>query len=187
MDSPAQHSSLPYRRDIDGLRAIAVMCVVIFHLASNNLSGGFIGVDVFFVISGYLISAILFRDLESNTFTFAKFYERRVRRIAPALLAVLIGVSVAASSSCFLLNLLRTQKVSSPRSPRSPTSTSWSMPVTLTSWRTQTPCCTSGLSQSKSSSILFSRFCFFCCANTRGDGARYLSPASLPLKIGFET
>ena len=96
MNSPAQHSSIKYRRDIDGLRAVAVMCVVIYHLDANNLSGGFIGVDVFFVISGYLISSILFRELESESFTFSRFYERRVRRIAPALIAVLTIVSVAA-------------------------------------------------------------------------------------------
>lgn len=96
MESPAQHSNLPYRRDIDGLRAVAVMSVVIYHLDAHHLGGGFIGVDVFFVISGYLISSILFRDLEAGTFTFAKFYERRVRRIAPALIAVLAAVSLAA-------------------------------------------------------------------------------------------
>ena len=96
MESPAQHSSIPYRRDIDGLRAVAVLLVLIYHLDSHNLGGGFVGVDVFFVISGYLISSILVRDIEAGTFTFKKFYERRVRRIAPALLAVLAAVSVTA-------------------------------------------------------------------------------------------
>lgn len=78
-----------YRRDIDGLRAIAVMAVVAFHAFPNWLRGGFIGVDVFFVISGYLISGIVANGLEQGTFSFSDFYQRRVKRIFPALFLVL--------------------------------------------------------------------------------------------------
>lgn len=78
-----------YRPDIDGLRAFAILAVVIFHAFPTLLSGGFVGVDVFFVISGYLISSIIFKNLQSDTFSFYDFYIRRIRRIFPALLLVL--------------------------------------------------------------------------------------------------
>lgn len=77
-----------YRPDIDGLRAIAVLAVVAFH--AGWLSGGFLGVDIFFVISGYLITGIILRELREGHFSFRKFYERRARRIGPALLLVIL-------------------------------------------------------------------------------------------------
>src|SRR5450830_2138955 len=80
-----------YRPDIDGLRAIAVLSVIIFHAFPSLLKGGFIGVDIFFVISGFLISTILFSSLEKDQFSFAEFYARRVKRIFPALLLVLLS------------------------------------------------------------------------------------------------
>lgn len=80
-----------YRPDIDGLRAIAVLSVVIFHTFPKAISGGFIGVDIFFVISGYLISSIIIDNLEHNRFSFIEFYSRRIKRIYPALLIVLIA------------------------------------------------------------------------------------------------
>ena len=80
-----------YRPDIDGLRAVAVLAVVAFHAFPNWVRGGFIGVDVFFVISGYLISTIIFENLDKGTFSFAEFYARRIKRIFPALLLVLIA------------------------------------------------------------------------------------------------
>jgi peptidoglycan/LPS O-acetylase OafA/YrhL len=80
-----------YRPDIDGLRAIAVLLVVIHHAFPQLLKGGFIGVDLFFVISGYLISAIIFQNLQQGTFCFLEFYKRRVKRIFPALCLVLIA------------------------------------------------------------------------------------------------
>ena len=79
-----------YRPDIDGLRAVAVLSVVAFHAFPRWMPGGFIGVDIFFVISGFLISTIIFENLEKNTFNFIGFYARRIRRIFPALLIVLI-------------------------------------------------------------------------------------------------
>ena len=80
-----------YRPDIDGLRALAVLTVVAFHAFPNWAKGGFIGVDIFFVISGYLISTIIFDSLDKSTFTFSEFYARRIRRIFPALILVLIA------------------------------------------------------------------------------------------------
>ncbi|WP_161597767.1 acyltransferase family protein [Fluviispira multicolorata] len=81
-------SSLKYRSDIDGLRAVAVILVVVFHASPMWCKGGFIGVDIFFVISGYLISSIILNDLKHNKFSFSGFYERRIKRIFPALILV---------------------------------------------------------------------------------------------------
>lgn len=86
------HPSHPkYRPDIDGLRAVAVLSVVAFHAFPSWMKGGFIGVDIFFVISGFLISTIIFENLDKETFSFADFYARRIKRIFPALLFVLIA------------------------------------------------------------------------------------------------
>lgn len=84
-----------YRADIDGLRAIAVLAVVAFHAFPSSLRGGFIGVDIFFVISGFLISTIILSSLEKNSFNFVEFYVRRIKRIFPALLLVLATCCVA--------------------------------------------------------------------------------------------
>jgi len=81
-----------YRPDIDGLRAVAVLSVVVFHAFPRALPGGFIGVDIFFVISGYLISRIIIESLEQGRFSFAGFYARRIKRLYPALLLVLVAV-----------------------------------------------------------------------------------------------
>ncbi len=82
--------STPYRADIDGLRAIAVLSVVIFHAFPTFLQGGFVGVDIFFVISGFLITSIILKQATLNTFSLSHFYANRIRRIFPALLLVLI-------------------------------------------------------------------------------------------------
>ncbi|WP_210014799.1 acyltransferase family protein [Pseudomonas palmensis] len=81
--------NIQYRPDIDGLRAVAVIAVVIFHAFPSALPGGFVGVDFFFVISGYLIGGILLKSIANGTFSFSDFYSRRVKRIFPALLTVL--------------------------------------------------------------------------------------------------
>src|SRR5206468_4397724 len=89
--------SLPlskYRPDVDGLRAIAVMLVLHFHAFPTAMPGGFVGVDVFFVISGFLITGLIASELEQGRFSLLTFYIRRVRRIFPALLAVLATVLV---------------------------------------------------------------------------------------------
>ncbi|WP_416740769.1 acyltransferase family protein [Pseudomonas sp. NFX71] len=82
-------SHLKYRPDIDGLRAIAVLAVVAYHAFPGKLKGGFTGVDIFFVISGFLISGIILKSLNEGTFSFAEFYARRVKRIFPPLLLVM--------------------------------------------------------------------------------------------------
>lgn len=94
INAPSLHAGPPpsrgYRPDIDGLRAVAVLAVVVFHAFPYSLPGGYIGVDVFFVISGFLISGILFDALEKGNFSILDFYSRRVRRIFPALILVLV-------------------------------------------------------------------------------------------------
>ncbi|MBA2655879.1 MAG: acyltransferase [Tatlockia sp.] len=82
-------SPLKYRQDIDGLRAFAVLAVIGFHAFPKLFKGGFIGVDVFFVISGYLISTLLYKGLANDNFSFREFYGKRIKRIFPALLTVL--------------------------------------------------------------------------------------------------
>ena len=86
---------LSYRSDIDGLRAIAVLSVIAFHVAPDIFKGGFVGVDIFFVISGFLISSIIYKELESGAFSIVEFYVRRIRRIYPALFIVLLCTCVA--------------------------------------------------------------------------------------------
>jgi peptidoglycan/LPS O-acetylase OafA/YrhL len=81
-----------YRADIDGLRAIAILSVIAFHAAPGLLPGGFVGVDVFFVISGFLITGIILKALIRDSFSFVDFYARRIRRIFPALIVVLLSV-----------------------------------------------------------------------------------------------
>ena len=88
-------SEQSYRPDIDGLRAVAVGIVVAFHAALGIFPGGYIGVDVFFVISGFLITSIIWREVETGTFSIAGFYERRIRRIFPALAVVMLATLAA--------------------------------------------------------------------------------------------
>ncbi len=90
-----------YRPDIDGLRALAVLAVVVFHAWPAVLSGGFVGVDVFFVISGFLITGIIKRAVDDHSFSLVDFYARRLRRILPALLVVLVA-SLAVGYLCWL-------------------------------------------------------------------------------------
>jgi len=80
---------LGYRSEIDGLRAVAVVLVILFHFGIDGFSGGYIGVDVFFVISGFLITQLIHDDIVRGRFSFVRFYERRIRRIVPALFLVM--------------------------------------------------------------------------------------------------
>ena len=90
-----------YRKDIDGLRAVAVLAVIFFHAWPHGVTSGFVGVDVFFVISGFLIGGIIFRDVRARKFSFTHFYARRARRILPALFGVVI---VFCLFGCFVLD-----------------------------------------------------------------------------------
>lgn len=86
---------MKYRPEIDGLRAVAVIPVVLFHMGTRWVSGGYVGVDIFFVISGYLITSIILGDYDGGRFSFAGFWHRRARRILPALLVMLLITSAA--------------------------------------------------------------------------------------------
>lgn len=106
---------LTYRKDIDGLRGIAVLSVILFHYNIPGLEGGFTGVDIFFVISGFLIGSIILSDLGRSRFSFTAFYERRVRRILPALYTVVLACflfSFYFLNSTFLENLAQTATTS---------------------------------------------------------------------------
>jgi Predicted acyltransferases len=83
---------LKYRPDIDGLRAVAVLAVIFFHLDYSMFKGGYIGVDVFFVISGFLISQIIYPKIQNNNFSFLSFYKNRVLRILPVLFVLIMFV-----------------------------------------------------------------------------------------------
>lgn len=91
------HKRMKYRPDIDGLRAVAVLIVFAFHMNKAGFSGGFVGVDVFFVISGYLISYIVFSEIAESRFSITGFYERRIRRIFPALFGMLVAFTLFAA------------------------------------------------------------------------------------------
>lgn len=94
MSDQEHNFHLTYRPDIDGLRAVAILSVVVFHAFPSVLRGGFVGVDVFFVISGFLISIIVFKSLMLGRFSFAEFYAHRIKRIFPALLVVLLAAYI---------------------------------------------------------------------------------------------
>ncbi|WP_307866297.1 acyltransferase family protein [Francisella philomiragia] len=89
-------SNIKYRKDIDGLRALAVISVVLFHLNVSWFKSGFLGVDIFFVISGFLITSIILRDLNNDNFSLKNFYLRRMRRILPALITMLVFTTIFA-------------------------------------------------------------------------------------------
>jgi peptidoglycan/LPS O-acetylase OafA/YrhL len=94
---PQRRTQITYRPDVDGLRAVAVLLVVFDHI-NTRVTGGYIGVDVFFVISGYLITSVILSEMAAGTFSVTNFYERRIRRILPALLVMLLG---CAAITCF--------------------------------------------------------------------------------------
>ncbi len=88
--------NLRYRPDVDGLRAVGILAVIVYHYGVPGFSGGFVGVDVFFVISGFLITSLIDREIGEHRFTLMHFYERRIRRIFPALTVVLFVIAVIA-------------------------------------------------------------------------------------------
>ncbi|WP_311030734.1 acyltransferase family protein [Mesorhizobium koreense] len=139
---------MQYRREIDGLRAVAVLPVILYHAGLGIFSGGFVGVDVFFVISGYLITTLIIADLEKGSYSIVAFYERRARRILPALFFVMLccfpfayawmlpsqfadfGQSVAAVTT-FVSNILfwRRTNYFAPDSDLNPLLHTWSLAV----------------------------------------------------------
>lgn len=104
------NSKLNYRPDIDGLRAVAVLAVVFYHAGVGGFAGGYVGVDVFFVISGYLITSVIFREIEIGDFSLVKFYERRIRRIYPALYIVTLSVLFMSALMYYSPNFLAVGK-----------------------------------------------------------------------------
>jgi peptidoglycan/LPS O-acetylase OafA/YrhL len=113
---------LQYRKDIDGLRAIAVLLVVLFHVHPRTITGGFVGVDVFFVISGYLITGLIFSGLHDGSLGLVDFYMRRIRRIFPAL-ALVLAFCIYAGWFVFFPSITGTLDGTSPLAPHSwPTS-----------------------------------------------------------------
>src|ERR1700748_1429563 len=101
------NAELHYRPDVDGLRAVAILAVVFYHYGFWQLSGGFVGVDVFFVISGFLITGLIRGEMVEGRFTIRHFYERRIRRIFPALFVMLAAATVAAAVLLFPIDFER--------------------------------------------------------------------------------
>ena len=93
---------MKYRAEIDGLRTVAVVPVILFHMDFKWIEGGYLGVDVFFVISGFLITTIILADINSNRFTFRGFWAKRIRRIVPALMVMLATTLIVLSQFAFL-------------------------------------------------------------------------------------
>lgn len=83
-------SQIKYRPDVDGLRTVAVLSVLFYHAGLSGIPGGFMGVDIFFVISGFLITSLIVKDIEQNRFSMVSFWERRARRILPPLFLVIL-------------------------------------------------------------------------------------------------
>src|SRR5215468_61204 len=94
-------SGLPYSAPLDGIRAVAILAVLVFHVFPTYVRGGFTGVDVFFVLSGFLITSIILHDVRDHRFSFREFYLRRIQRLMPN--AVLTVLVVLVLSSYFLL------------------------------------------------------------------------------------
>ena len=162
MDRSTHPRGSPHRPDIDGLRAVAVSSVVLFHYGFPGVSGGFVGVDVFFVISGYLITAITRGELGQGRFSLAAFYERRVRRIVPALATMLLATGLA-SPFVFLPEDLRLLAKSTEASALFGSNILFShlSPPTISTPTTSpcSRCCTRGRWPSRGSSTSSSRWC----------------------------
>jgi peptidoglycan/LPS O-acetylase OafA/YrhL len=102
---PIVKHSLNYNPYLDGLRGVAILLVVLFHVWPDYFSFGYVGVDIFFVISGFLITQIIFTKLEKNSFSFKEFYRNRIRRLFPALIILLITALFCIQASTSISNL----------------------------------------------------------------------------------
>ena len=144
---------MKYRADIDGLRAIAVIPVVLYHAGVPGFGGGFVGVDIFFVISGYLICGMIDADIRKGSFSLGNFYKRRILRILPALFAMFLGHQLPRLPLFPAGRTAGLFEESSPaRSARSRTSISRKPPTISMRWPTPNHCCIPGRSAWKSSS-----------------------------------
>ena len=179
MNAPQTPRRMPgYRADIDGLRTIAILPVVFFHAGFGFAQGGFVGVDVFFVISGYLITSLVHREMIAGEFSLVRFYERRVRRLLPALFAMLAACAVASAwlllpqdlryfgGSLFATTLFASNIFF------------WLEAGYFDVAAERKPCCTPGRWPSRNSSTCcFRSSCCSCCATCR-DGSSQWQVAS---------
>ena len=119
-----------YRPEVDGLRALAVVLVILFHGGFAAFAGGFVGVDVFFVISGYLIASIIVEEMRGGRFSFGQFFERRARRIIPALYAVIVvTIPLARLTDWLIARDKRRQAAVIPRLRPSAFGSGYRMPI----------------------------------------------------------
>jgi hypothetical protein len=156
MESHPPGNSLTYRPEIDGLRALAVVSVILYH-AGTLIPGGYVGVDVFFVISGYLIASIVIREKERGTFRLTGFWERRLRRLFPAWIAMIVVTTVAALSCSFPITSRTTGSRSFPSRPSPRISISGSGAATSSPSPGGSRSCTPGRSRWRSSFTSSSR------------------------------
>jgi hypothetical protein len=164
------HPSLTYRREIDGLRAIAVLPVIFFHAGFELFKGGFVGVDVFFVISGYLITSTILADKEAGTFTLTSFYERRARRILPALFFVML-VCLPFAWRWMLPDYFENFGQSVVATVSSATMYCWLRPLAISTWKVSlNPCFTPGAWGLKNNTTLYFHCSFSPFADWVGAG-----------------
>jgi peptidoglycan/LPS O-acetylase OafA/YrhL len=147
---------IAYRSDLDGLRAIAVLSVVFFHLFRASLPGGFVGVDMFFVLSGYLITSIIWREAREGSFSLVRVYDRRIRRLMPALVVLLVVTSAVSLALLLPADLLGYSKSLFATLIFVANIYFW-RDTDYFSMRRRSRYCTSGHSASRSSSISCSR------------------------------
>jgi peptidoglycan/LPS O-acetylase OafA/YrhL len=159
----------PYRPDIDGLRAIAVLAVLGFHLVPALVPGGFVGVDIFFVISGYLISTIIINEVASGTFSFIDFYARRARRILPALMSVSAVAIVFYTQVFYSPQILRAFQSLIASFLLTRTSTFTQRPIILVRRSTSYRSSTIGPSVSKNNTTSPSHFSYYSLAGFHGE------------------
>lgn len=168
-----------YRPEIDGLRAIAVLSVIFDHAGVKIFRGGFIGVDIFFVISGFLISSIILKSFQTNSFSLLNFYERRARRILPTLFFVILCTLPLSWYFMFPSQMLEYGKSICSIIVFLSNFFSGKLMAILIKFQTSSRFCTLGVLALKSNSIYFfhSVLCFFLKINPKISYCFWLSPA----------